>query len=142
MEDEGKEIIASMPPGPKNPLGKYAIRTSIPGIMIHSTTKPGSIYSFASHGCVRVSPEQMEEFFKEIKVNTPGEIIYRPVKLAVTEEGRIFMEVHQDAYAKKTRFDIVAKQLIEKQNLSERVNWNKVESVIRNKAGIAEDISL
>jgi lipoprotein-anchoring transpeptidase ErfK/SrfK len=142
MEDEGKEIIASMPPGPKNPLGKYAIRTSIPGIMIHSTTKPGSIYSFASHGCVRVSPEQMEEFFKEIKVNTPGEIIYRPVKLAVTEEGRIFMEVHQDAYAKKTRFDIVAKQLIEKQNLSERVNWDKVESVIRNKAGIAEDISL
>lgn len=142
MEDEGKEVITSIPPGPENPLGKYAIRTSIPGIMIHSTTKPGSIYSFASHGCIRVSPERMEEFFKEIKVNTPGEIIYRPVKLAVTEEGRIFMEVHQDAYGKKTGLDTMAKQLIEKQNLSERVDWNKVQSVIRDKAGIAEDVSL
>jgi lipoprotein-anchoring transpeptidase ErfK/SrfK len=142
MEDKGNEIIAKMPPGPNNPLGKYAIRTSLPGIMIHSTTKPGSIYSFASHGCIRVSPEHMEEFFKEIKVNTPGEIIYRPVKLAVTEEGRIFMEVHQDAYSKKTNLDTAAKQLIEKQRLSERVDWSKVESVIRHKTGIAEDISL
>lgn len=142
MEDEGKEVITSIPPGPENPLGKYAIRTSIPGIMIHSTTKPGSIYSFASHGCIRISPERMEEFFKEIKVNTPGEIIYHPVKLAVTEEGRIFMEVHHDAYGKKSGLDTMAKQLIEKQKLSERVDWNKVESVIRDKAGIAEDVSL
>lgn len=142
MEEEGKEIISSVAPGPQNPLGKYAIRTSIPGIMIHSTTKPGSIYSFSSHGCIRVYPEQMEGFFKEIKVNTPGEIIYRPVKLAVTESGRIFMEVHQDAYGTGTGLDATAKKLIEKQKLSGRVNWEKVETVIKEKAGIAEDVTL
>jgi len=142
MEEEGKEIITSIPPGPDNPLGKYAIKTSLPGIMIHSTSKPGSIYSFASHGCIRVSPQRMEEFFKEIKVNTHGEIIYRPVKLAVTEEGRIFMEVHQDAYGKGSGLDVEAKQMIRKHNLSDRVDWKKVESVVRHKDGIAEDITL
>ena len=142
MEDDGKEVITSVPPGPSNPLGKYAIKTSLPGILIHSTTKPGSIYSFASHGCIRVYPEDMEGLFKEIKINMPGEIIYRPVKLAVTEEGRIFMEVHKDAYSKNMGLDTEARRLIEKQNLSDRVNWAKVKTMIKLKAGIAEDISL
>lgn len=142
MEDNGKEVITSIPPGASNPLGKYAIKTSIPGILIHSTTKPWSIYSFASHGCIRVYPEQMEGFFKEIKVNTPGEIIYKPVKLAVTEEGRVFLEVHRDVYRKSNNLAAEAKLLIEKHNLSAQVDWQKVETILRLKAGIAEDISL
>jgi len=142
MEDDGKEVISSVPPGPANPLGKYAIKTSLPGILIHSTTKPGSIYSFASHGCIRVNPEHMEGLFKEIKVNTLGEIIYRPVKLAITKEGRIFMEVHKDEYGKSMGLDAEAKRLIEKHHLSDRVDWRKVESVVKSKAGLAEDVTL
>ncbi|MFA7405808.1 MAG: L,D-transpeptidase family protein, partial [Pelobacteraceae bacterium] len=30
MEEHGKEVVAILPPGPENPLGKYAIKTSIP----------------------------------------------------------------------------------------------------------------
>jgi L,D-transpeptidase ErfK/SrfK len=143
MEDLGREIITRIPPGPENPLGKYAIKTSLPGILIHSTTKPWSIYSFASHGCIRVYPEQMEELFKEVMVNTPGEIIYQPVKLAITEEGRVFLEVHRDVYGKSSSgLAREARRLIEKQKLSERVDWRKVESIVRNTAGIAEDITL
>ncbi len=142
MEDDGKEVIKSIPPGPTNPLGKYALKTSLPGILIHSTIRPASIYSFASHGCIRVYPQHMEEFFSEVPVNTPGEIIYRPVKLTNTETGRIFLEVHNDVYGKSAALHQVAKQLIEKQKLSDRVNWDKVRSVIKQKAGIAEDITL
>jgi L,D-transpeptidase ErfK/SrfK len=143
MEDQGKEAITSIPPGPDNPLGKYAIKTSIPGILIHSTTKPWSIYSFASHGCIRVYPDQMEEFFKEVTVNTPGEIIYKPVKLAITEEGRVFLEVHRDVYGKSSGgLATEARRLIEKQKLSDRVDWQKVESMVRHTSGIAEDITL
>lgn len=142
-EDQGKEAITRIPPGPANPLGKYAIKTSIPGILIHSTTKPWSIYSFASHGCIRVYPEQMEAFFKEVTVNTRGEIIYKPVKLAITEEGRVFLEVHRDVYKRSSNgLATEARHMIEKQNLSERVDWRKVESTVRHTSGIAEDISL
>jgi len=143
MEDQGKEVVTRMPPGSSNPLGKYAIKTSIPGILIHSTTKPWSIYSFASHGCIRIYPEQMEGFFKEVAVNTPGEIIYKPVKLAITEDGRVFLEVHRDVYGKSSiGLAMEARRMIEKQNLSERVDWRKIESIVRHTSGIAEDISL
>lgn len=142
MEEQGKEVVTSIPPGPENPLGKYALKTSIPGIMIHSTTKPASIYSFSSHGCIRLAPSQMETFFPQIKVNTKGEIIYKPVKLVVTENGRIFLEVHNDIYKMSTNLVTEARQLIEKQNLADLVDWNKFKMVLKQRSGIAEDISL
>ncbi len=142
MEESGKEVISSVPPGPQNPLGKYAMKTSIPGILIHSTTKPWSIYSYASHGCIRVYPADMVNFFKEVKINTPGEIIYKPVKLAITESGRIFLEVHNDVYRKGTNVIEEAKRMILNQNLSDRVDWKKFETVTRQKFGVAEDITM
>ena len=142
MEEQGKEVVVSIPPGPENPLGKYAMRTSIPGILIHSTTKPSSIYSFSSHGCIRLSPSRMEAFFPQIKVNTKGEIIYKPVKLAVTEDGRVFLEVHQDVYNKSTSLVVEARRMIEKLKLSESVDWEKFKTVVKQRSGVAEDISL
>jgi lipoprotein-anchoring transpeptidase ErfK/SrfK len=142
MEEHGKEAVASVPPGPENPLGKYAIRTSLPGILLHSTTRPSSIYSFSSHGCIRLSPNQMEAFFSQIKVNTRGEIIYKPVKLAVTEDGRIFLEVHPDAYHKGASLAALAREMVKKQKISEMVDWDKFKSVVKQKSGVAEDISL
>lgn len=142
MEEQGKDVLTVLPPGPENPLGKYAIKTSIPGILIHSTTRPSSIYSFSSHGCIRLSPDTMENFFPQIRVNTRGEIIYKPVKLVVIENGRVFLEVHRDVYSKTTNLIEEAKLLIEKQKLADQINWDKFNSVVKQKSGIAEDISL
>lgn len=142
MEEKGKDVIVSLPAGPENPLGKYAIKTSIPGILIHSTTKPASIYSFSSHGCIRLSPTQMEDFFPKIKVSTRGEIIYKPVKLVVTESGRVFLEVHNDVYNRHVSIVAEARQMVENQKLSKMVDWRKFESVVKQKSGVAEDISL
>jgi len=142
MEEHGKEVVSILPPGPENPLGKYAIKTSIPGILIHSTTRPSSIYSFSSHGCIRISPNRMEEFFPQIKVNTKGEIIYKPVKLAVTREGRVFIEVHRDVYNKSSNLAAEARQMVEKQKLSDMVDWEKFKLAVNQKNGVAEDISL
>lgn len=142
MEEKGKDVVTSLPPGPENPLGKYAMRTTIPGIMIHSTTKPSSIYSFSSHGCIRLAPSTMEEFFPQIKVNTRGEIIYKPVKVIVTENKRVFLEVHQDVYKMSSGLADEARRMIEKQKLSGLVDWDKFKAVVKQKNGIAEDISL
>ena len=141
MRLEGKEIITSIPPGPTNPLGKYAMKTSLPGILIHSTTKPWSIYTYASHGCIRVFPQQMEELFKLVKTNTPGEIIYKPVKLAVTDDGKILLEAHGDIYNKTKGLTAEAQALIRAQKLESKVDWDKVKRVISRKAGVAEEIT-
>ncbi len=141
MRLEGKEVITSIPPGKANPLGKYAMKTSLPGILIHSTTKPWSIYTYASHGCIRVFPQQMEELFKLVKTNTPGVIIYKPVKLAVTDDGKILLEAHGDIYSKTKGLGAEAQALIRAQKLEDRVDWEKVKRVISRKAGVAEEIT-
>lgn len=142
MEEQGKEVVTKVPPGPKNPLGKFAIKTSLPGILIHSTTMPWSVYGYASHGCIRVYPERMEELFNEVKINTLGEIIYNPVKLAVTDSGKIFLEVHNDIYNKGTNVAEEARRMIDQQNLTDRVDWKKVEALTKQKTGVAEDITM
>lgn len=142
MRREGKEVLTSVPPGADNPLGKYALRTSLPGILIHSTSKPWSIYTFASHGCVRVHPDRMEELFKTVRLNTPGEIIYQPVKVATTEEGRVFLEVHHDIYTKTKGVEREARALLQTLKVDDRVDWQKVRHVISRKAGVAEEVTL
>lgn len=142
MRREGKEVVTSIPPGVENPLGKYAMKTSLPGILIHSTIKPWSIYTYASHGCVRVYPDRMEELFRLVKINTPGEIIYQPVKVATTEEGRIFLEIHGDIYAKTRGVEREAKILLNTMGMGDRVDWAKVKRVISRRAGVAEEITL
>ena len=141
MRLNGKEIITAIPPGPENPLGKFAMRTSLPGILIHSTTKPWSIYSFASHGCIRVYPERMEQLFNLTKVNTSGEIIYHPVKIATTPEGKILLEVHADIYNKSKGLQREAKELIQRYGLDEYVDWEKVKLAIKKRTGIAVEIT-
>ncbi len=141
MRLEGKEVITSIPPGPENPLGRYAMKTSLPGILIHSTTKPWSIYTYASHGCIRVYPDRMEELFKLVRQNMPGEIIYKPVKLAVTDEGRVLLEAHADIYNKTRGLHKEAQTLIRARGLEDKVDWKKVKQTLSRRSGVAEDVT-
>jgi L,D-transpeptidase ErfK/SrfK len=83
----------------------------------------------------------MEELFKLVKVNIPGEIIYRPVKLAVTDDGRILLEAHNDIYNKTRGLIAEAKALIRLQKLDDKVDWEKVKQVISRRSGVAEEIT-
>ena len=142
MEEGGKEVTPVVPPGAGNPLGKYALKTSLPGIMIHSTNLPASVYGFSSHGCIRILPEEMENFFKQVRLRTPGEIIYQPVKVAVADNGRVFLEVHRDIYGKINDLEQEAKMLLEKSQVTDRVAWEKVRKLVKMKSGIPEDVTL
>lgn len=141
MEQEGKPVKTFVPPGDDNPLGKYALKTSLPGILIHSTIVPESIYTFSSHGCIRVLDSNMEAIFNEVTTNTRGEIIYQPVKLARSDNGLIFIEVHRDIYDRHKSLQALAKQLITKNNLELLVDWDKVNASLQRKAGVPEDIT-
>lgn len=142
MKKNGRKVVTEVPPGGKNPLGKYAFKTSIPGVLIHSTVKPGSIFSYASHGCIRVHPQNMEAIFPAISVKTSGEIVYQPVKLAISDDGRVFLEVHGDIYKRYKNLDAVTKELIVKNKAEKKVDWEKVRVLLRKKSGIPEDVTL
>jgi len=140
MMIEGKPVKTIVPPGHDNPLGRYAIDTSIPGISIHETIWPNTVYQFRSHGCIRVLPEHIEDFFKEVEINTSGEIIYSPVKVAVLD-GRVFLEVHRDIYGKFKDMRDEIKGIIREHGVSDKVDWQKVDLIIKEKSGIAEDVT-
>jgi len=118
------------------------MKTSLQGILIHETIWPTSVYQFRSHGCIRVLPQHMENLFKEVEINTPGEILYNPVKVAISDSGKVFLEVHRDVYGKAKDLHADAKQLIVDVRATERVDWHKVDRVLKEKSGIAEDITL
>ena len=71
-----------------------------------------------------------------------GEIIYEPVKLAVSGDGRIYLEVRTDIYKKRKSVATEVVRLIESRGLSDKVDWQKVAAVIRDEKGVAEDIAL
>lgn len=142
MELEGKEVITSIPPGPDNPLGRYAVKTSMPGIMIHATIRPASVNQYRSHGCIRVLPENMEKFFEEVEPNAQGELLYIPVKAAISDKGRVFLEVHKDFYRRIKNMQEETKTQLEKIGAANKVDWQKVEKVLKERSGIAEDVTL
>jgi L,D-transpeptidase ErfK/SrfK len=142
MLRKGEPVKVIVPPGPKNPLGRYAVTISIPGILIHETIWPSSVYQFMSHGCIRVLPRDMEKFYKDVEIHETGEIIYSPLKIEISASGGIFFEVHKDVYRKVKDMNAEAKRLIESKGLSDKVNWQKVNEMLSEKSGIAEDITL
>jgi L,D-transpeptidase ErfK/SrfK len=73
MIKKGQPLQTVVPPGPENPLGRYALHTSFPGVLIHETIWPTTVYQWRSHGCIRVSPEDMDWFFSEVERGAKGE---------------------------------------------------------------------
>ena len=139
---KGKEVEETVPPGPKNPLGKYAIETSIPATLIHATIWPGSVYRYMSHGCIRMLPEHIEQFYPMVDIKTEGEIIYEPVKLAVNDDGKIYLEVRTDIYRKHKSIKEYVTKVIEARRISDKVDWQKIDRLIQDESGVAEDIAL
>lgn len=75
----GSAWASNMPsfigPGPTNPLGTRALNLNAPGIRIHGTSKRYSIGTAASHGCLRMLREDVEDLFRRVSVGTPVTIV-------------------------------------------------------------------
>ena len=67
----GADMPAEIPPGIDNPLGLRAINWSAPAIRFHGTQALYSLGYNASHGCVRMSNDDVIELYDLIDVGTP-----------------------------------------------------------------------
>jgi L,D-transpeptidase ErfK/SrfK len=141
MAAKGKEIIDRVPPGPQNPLGDYWLGTSAPGVGLHATNRPWSVGHLVSHGCIRMLPEEISQLFPLVEAGALVKIIYQPVKMALTSQGRIYLEAHPDVYGKK--FDGLAwvESLVNSHRLHDRIDWQKAMLVLKGKTGIAQDVT-
>jgi L,D-transpeptidase ErfK/SrfK len=99
---DGDILPDVVPAGPDNPLGLFALRLGVLGYLIHGTDRAKSygIGMRATHGCIRMYPEDIEHLFPQVSVGTPVYLVNQPVKLGWSGET-LYAEVTQplDEYA-------------------------------------------
>ncbi len=61
-------------PGKNNPLGTRWMGLSAVGYGIHGTNVPSSIGKAASHGCIRMRQQDLEELFESVNVGVTVEL--------------------------------------------------------------------
>jgi len=140
MLRERKAVTSCVPPGPENPLGKHWIGLSIPGIGIHSTIAPASVFHFQSHGCIRMHPDDIAGLFQRVSIGTPGWLIYQSVLLARLDDGRIFLEVHRDVYERNPDPRLDVERLARDQAIAAQLDWQRVGEAVRRKTGLAVEV--
>jgi L,D-transpeptidase ErfK/SrfK len=141
MEEMGQEVITKVPPGPKNPLGKYFMATTASGVGIHATNRPWSVGYYVSHGCIRMLPHEIEKLFPQVEVGTTVKIIYRPIKLALTPQGKVYLEAIPNIYHWELNSLEWVKDMAEYYNIADRIDWDKVPPILKTKSGLAQDIT-
>lgn len=141
--EQGIILPRSIPPGPDNPLGPYAIYLSIPEYRIHSTIFPESIGKRASFGCIRMHEDDIKDFFPLVSARTPVQIVDIPTKIG-WQGNKLYLETHTPLQERPTFYStypgIVA--LIEEatQKKPALINWQLVLELTKIHDGTPHEI--
>lgn len=143
---EHPELPAVVPPGPDNPLGSHALYLDWPAYLLHGTNRPHGIGRRASHGCVRLYPEDISRLYKEIPIETPVTVIDQPIKIAwVVDE--LMLEAHptqtqadQLAYGEQVTPEgtpeVTYRLVAAAQSEASRLDWKRIRQALRERAGL------
>ena len=136
---DGDVLPASVPPGPDNPLGKYALQLAIPGYLIHGTNKRYGPGMRVSHGCIRLYAQDIEYLFRGVPVGTPVRVIDQPYK-AGWKNGVLFLESHQplagDKLTATNLTPAVRAILAATSTKAVRMNWSRATDVAAQNRGV------
>jgi len=144
---DGRPLPRAVPPGPDNPLGQYAMRLAIPGgaYLIHGTNNPAGVGMQVTHGCIRMYPEDIEQFFKVVGVNTQVRIIHQPYKMGWKGDD-LYIEVHAPLEGSEegvhSLTQITRALVSATQDRMVAIDWAKAEQAFSQATGIPESVML
>ncbi|HVE44004.1 MAG TPA: L,D-transpeptidase family protein [Gammaproteobacteria bacterium] len=143
---QGVILPKIMPAGPDNPLGPYAIYTSIPTYLIHSTIFPESIGRRASFGCIRMYESDIQTFFPTIAKGIPVSIINTPIKSAWHKE-KLYIEVYPPLEEHSNAFDASLAGSVHIVNSLSKdqpvlVDWQGISYIAMERDGVPHDIGV
>ena len=87
----GEHLPESIPPGPDNPLGNYAIYTSKARILIHGTNNEALIGKEVSSGCIRMFNRNIAELHSLVNIKDPVHFITTDEKVGINH-GYLYYE--------------------------------------------------
>jgi L,D-transpeptidase ErfK/SrfK len=148
--ENGEDLDPVIGPGPDNPLGKYAFYLQWPSYLIHGTNKPAGVGLRSSHGCIRLYPEDIEQFFAVVPVGTQVRVVNQPFVFG-WRDGQLYMQpfdVLEDdtrGWAKAPR-RLLSKSLaatLQQQLKAHRtqVDWTLVSALARAPRGVPVPIT-
>jgi L,D-transpeptidase ErfK/SrfK len=119
-----------------------------PSYLMHGTNKPAGVGMRASHGCIRLYPEDIATLFPQLPVGTRVTVVNQPL-LSRLQDGQLYLqsfpphEEHPEAksaakgqrFNKKTQ-DRIA-QRVKAAGAGGTVDWTLAEQVVNAAKGIA-----
>lgn len=136
---KGDPLPASVPAGPDNPLGDYAFYLSKPSYLMHGTNKPYGVGLRASHGCLRLYPEDISTLFRDVAVKTPLRVVNQPYLIGHAH-GVVYLEAHRpfdELNEKKLRAQLRKKLAKE----GGAIDWARVELALDVADGVPVPVS-
>lgn len=135
---------------PENPLGRYALRLGKAGYLIHGTDERKSfgIGMRVTHGCLRMYPEDIEQFFNMVPVGTKVNIIDQPIKVG-RRSGKVYLEAHlpfEEEEAEPTAFELQSYRNVAYSKIGaagiDEFNPTQIREIIEQGSGIPIAIDL
>jgi L,D-transpeptidase ErfK/SrfK len=149
--ENGEDLEPVIGPGPDNPLGKYAFYLQWPSYLIHGTNKPAGVGLRSSHGCIRLYPEDIEQFFNMVPLGTEVRVVNQPFVFG-WRDGQLYMQpfdVLEDdprdwtkAQKKLLNKSLATRLQQELQAHHEHIDWERVGSLAREPRGVPVPITL
>ena len=145
-EADGDPLPEVVPPGPDNPLGKFALNLGIPGYLIHGTNRPAGVGMQVTHGCIRLYPENIESLFESVDVGVKVRLVDQPYKVGWLNDT-LYLEVHQalgkDPDKEVSNKTPVVKAIIDAtQEREANIEWARLASIVSRADGMPATISL
>ena len=146
--EQGDPLPARVPPGPKNPLGAYAMRLAAGNgtYLIHGTNNPLAVGLPVTHGCIRMYPDDVAALFPLIPVGTPVRLINEPVKVAWVD-GELLLEAHPpvDAQGQSIEPDLEQFSAMLQSEVGDTtvaIHWDYAREVLQKANGVIATVGL
>ena len=98
-------------------------------------------YRLATHGCIRLHPDDVDDLFHHVRLGEPGEVIYEPV-LASFDGAAAYLEVHPDFYQSRGDPLLTAVGLLDRLGLAGRIDLPEVARIVREQEGLAVRLTI
>ena len=137
---EGRPLPRIVPPGPDNPLGRHALRLSVPGYLIHGTNRPAGIGMRVTHGCIRMYPEDIAWLYPQVNLKTPVQLVNQPYKMGWSGD-ELLLEVHaplsdDDLATGRGLTQITQLYVSATAGRAAEVDWDRIETAYRERRGV------
>ena len=97
-------------------------------------------FNVLTNKCIRLYNEDIAVLFRDVRVGTPGEFLYQPVKIG-SRGGEIYAEIHPDIYSLRGNLEEEADRIVARKGWTERIDRARLQKAIKDQTGVPISIS-